>query len=276
MALQFPNINPVAVSLGPLKIRWYALAYLAGFLLGWRYVLYLIGLDQDRRDGVRRVEKVEIDDFMTWAILGVILGGRIGYVLFYDLGMYLQHPLQIFEVWQGGMSFHGGAMGVIIAMIVFAARRKIPVLRLTDLVCCAVPIGLFFGRVANFINGELFGRVTDAPWGMVFPNGGDLPRHPSQLYEAGLEGLTLFTILCVLAHREKIRSRPGIISGVFLIGYALCRITVENFRQPDAQLGFIFAAVTMGQILSVPMIIFGLVLIVRAFRVPQRGHDKAV
>ncbi len=279
MALQFPNIDPVAVSLGPLKVRWYALAYLAGFILGWRYILYLIGIDKDKTDGVRRVEKIEIDDFMTWAILGVILGGRAGYVLFYQFSLYASHPLEALALWHGGMSFHGGALGVIIAMIVFAARRKLPVLRLTDLVCCAVPIGLFFGRIANFINGELFGRVTSVPWGMVFPYGGDAPRHPSQLYEAALEGFALFTVMALLAHREAVRNRPGILSGVFLIGYALSRIAIENFRQPDEQIGFLFGGITMGQLLSVPMIVFGLTLIARACRGPRPVrdivHDKA-
>jgi phosphatidylglycerol:prolipoprotein diacylglycerol transferase len=269
MAIPYPHINPVAIALGPLKIRWYALAYLTGFLAGWRYILHLIGLDTDRKDNLRRIEKAEIDDFMSWAILGVILGGRIGYVLFYQLDLYMQNPLAIFKIWQGGMSFHGGAMGVIVAMIVFARKRHMPLLRLTDLVCCAVPIGLFFGRIANFINDELYGRVTDVPWAVVFPNGGNLPRHPSQIYEAVLEGLVLFTVLAVMAHRRRFRDRPGILSGVFLIGYAVCRMTVENFRQPDAQLGFIFADVTMGQILSAPMIIFGIILIVRARRVAR-------
>ena len=266
MAIAYPDINPIALALGPLKIRWYALAYLTGFIAGWRYVLYLIDRDRDATDGLRRVTKTEIDDFMTWAILAVIFGGRVGYVLFYQFSLYMQNPLDIFKIWQGGMSFHGGALGVILAMVVFAWRRAIPVLRLTDLVCCAVPIGLFFGRIANFINGELFGRVTDMPWGMIFPYGGPLPRHPSQLYEAGLEGLLLFTVMAMLARRAAIRNRPGILSGVFLIGYGLSRIAIENFRQPDEQLGFLFAHVTMGQVLSVPMIAFGLSLIAYAFQ----------
>lgn len=267
MAIQFPNLNPVAVSVGPLKIHWYALAYLAGFILGWRYIIHLIGLDEKREDGVRRVTRVEIDDFLTWAILGVILGGRFGYILFYQFEAYMQEPLEIFKVWHGGMSFHGGALGVIIAMILFSMKRKLPVLRLTDLVCCAVPIGLFFGRLANFVNGELFGRVTDVSWGIIFPNGGPLPRHPSQLYEAFLEGLELFTIMMIMAHKFTIREMPGVLSGVFLIGYGLSRIIVECFREPDEQLGYFFSFVTMGQILSIPMIVFGIILIVRAVRI---------
>ncbi len=261
MALQFPDIDPVALSLGPIEIRWYALAYLAGFLLGWRYILYLIGLDEKRADKEKLVSKLAIDDFLPWAILGVILGGRIGYVLFYQPGMLRYDVLEIFKVWHGGMSFHGGALGMIAAMAIYAFAKKLPLLRLTDLVCCAVPIGLFFGRIANFINGELFGREGNAPWTMVFPGGGAFPRHPSQLYEAALEGLVLFVVLLLMAHREKIRSRPGILSGVFLIGYGLSRIIVEFFREPDIQIGYIAGFMTMGQILSVPMIIGGGVLI---------------
>ncbi len=258
--MTFPDIDPVALAVGPFQIRWYALAYLAGFLLGWRYILYLAGLDKDQK-----VTRQHIDDFLTWAIVGVMLGGRLGYVLFYQAGLYVQDPLEIFRIWHGGMSFHGGALGVIIAMIWFSAKHKIPVLRLTDPVCCAVPIGLFFGRLANFVNGELFGRPTSAPWGVVFPHGGPEPRHPSQIYEAGLEGLLLFSVLAVLAHRDSIRNRPGILSGIFLIGYGLSRITIECFREPDEQIGYLMGLFTMGQILSVPMIIFGLALIWLAF-----------
>lgn len=256
MAIPFPDIDPVAISLGPIVIRWYALAYLSAFLLGWKYVVYLAGKNPEQRPN-----RLDIDDFLPWGILGVILGGRVGYVLFYQTAMYLHNPLEIFMLWHGGMSFHGGALGMILAMIVYAWRKKIYVLRLTDWVCCAVPVGLFFGRIANFINGELFGRVTNAPWGFVFPRGGELPRHPSQLYEAALEGLVLFLILFALAHSKKIRERPGIISGVFLIGYAVSRIIVEFFREPDVQIGFLFNYFTMGQLLSIPMILGGLVAI---------------
>lgn len=266
MALQFPDISPIAISIGPLDIRWYALAYLAGFLAGWKYVLYLAGKDEGLRPN-----RLDIDDFLPWGILGVILGGRIGYVLFYQFDMYLKNPLEIFQVWHGGMSFHGGAAGMIVAMIAYAWAKKIYVLRLTDWVCCAVPIGLFFGRIANFVNGELFGRVTDAPWGMVFPHGGELPRHPSQLYEATLEGAVLFTVLFVMAQSAWVRARPGVISGVFLIGYALSRIVVEFFREPDAQIGYLMGWVTMGQILCLPMIAGGIVCIAYALK-----HERTV
>ena len=258
MALQFPDISPVAISLGPLDIRWYALAYLAGLLLGWRYVAALVGKDEAKD---HRFSRIEIDDFLGWAVVGVILGGRLGYVLFYQFDMYLSDPMSILRVWEGGMSFHGGALGVIIAMIIFSWRRKKNVLRLTDPVCAAVPIGLFFGRIANFVNGELFGRVTNMPWGIAFPNGGPEPRHPSQLYEAALEGAVLFFVLFFLARNDKIRNRPGIVSGVFLIGYGLSRMFIEFFRQPDPQIGYIAQYFTMGQILCVPMLLGGAYLI---------------
>lgn len=261
MSIPFPNIDPVAVAIGPLAIRWYALAYLSAFLLGWLYVVYLAGRNKDQRPN-----KLDLDDFLAWGILGVILGGRVGYVLFYQTAMYLQNPLEIFMLWHGGMSFHGGALGMIIAMFIYAWRKNIPTLRLTDWVCCAVPIGLFFGRIANFVNGELYGRVTEAPWGVIFPHGGELARHPSQLYEAGLEGLVLFLILFALANIKSVLARPGIISGVFLIGYALSRITVEFFREPDVQLGYLFGMFTMGQILCLPMILGGLITIAIAFK----------
>lgn len=264
MALPFPDISPIAVSLGPVDIRWYALAYLAGFLLGWKYVLSLAAKTPDLRP-----DRADIDDFLAWGILGVILGGRIGYVLFYQPQLYLEKPLELFMLWHGGMSFHGGAAGMIVAMMAYAFAKKIYVLRLTDWVCCAVPIGLFFGRIANFINGELFGRVTAAPWGMIFPHGDEFPRHPSQIYEAFLEGAVLFTALFLLARIKKIRAHPGFLSGVFLIGYALSRITVEFFREPDPQIGYLFGYFTMGQVLCLPMIAGGIICIAYALSNPH-------
>ena len=263
MSLPFPEIDPVAFSIGPLMVRWYALAYIGGFLVGWRYALYLCGLSKDARPNA-----ADIDDFLPWGILGVILGGRIGYVLFYQLPMYIADPLEILKVWNGGMSFHGGAAGAIVAMVIYAMVKKIPLLRLTDLFCCAVPIGLLFGRVANFINGELFGRATDVAWGMVFPYCGPMPRHPSQLYEAALEGVVLFIVLFLLARRDSIRNKPGILSGVFLIGYGISRIIVEFFREPDVQIGYIMYLFTMGQVLCGPRILGGLYVV---FYAAKRG-----
>jgi phosphatidylglycerol---prolipoprotein diacylglyceryl transferase len=264
---QFPDIDPVAFSIGPLVVRWYALAYMAGFLLGWRYCLYLAGLDRRTRPNAR-----DIDDFLPWAVAGVILGGRAGYVLFYNFAHYIESPGDILMLWHGGMSFHGGALGVILALIVFSFRRKFPLFQISDFVCAAVPIGLFFGRIANFINGELYGRPTDSALGMVFPHGGDVPRHPSQLYEAGCEGAILFLVLYALVSRAGVRARPGIVSGTFLAGYGIFRAALEFFREPDSQLGLLGGMISMGQALSLPMIVAGAVMIIYALR---RGPVKS-
>ncbi|HOO51257.1 MAG TPA: prolipoprotein diacylglyceryl transferase, partial [Alphaproteobacteria bacterium] len=213
-----------------------------------------------------RPNREDIDEFMTWAIIGVLLGGRLGYVLFYNLPIYIEQPLEALKVWHGGMSFHGGALGVIIALIAFSTLKKISLLRLSDIAVSVVPLGLFFGRIANFINGELYGRVTDASLGMVFPRGGELPRHPSQLYEAAFEGLLLFIILFGLMHVQKIRNCSGMIAGLFLLLYGLFRFVIEFFREPDVQLGFIFEQVTMGQILCIPMMLSGLAIMLWAKR----------
>lgn len=263
-AIPFPPLDPVAVEIGPFAVRWYALAYLAGFLLGWRYCLWLA-----KRSPVRP-SAADFDDFLTWAVIAVILGGRLGYVLFYNLPHYLDHPLDALRVWQGGMSFHGGLVGVVVAILAFSLRRGFSPFALGDLVAAAAPIGLFFGRIANFINAELYGRVSTVPWAVMFPEGPDgalgPPRHPSQLYEAALEGLVLFVILFLLARRPSVRARRGLLSGVFLIGYGISRIVAEFFREPDPQLGFLFAGATMGQLLSVPMVLIGVWLVLRAGR----------
>ncbi|MDP2697203.1 prolipoprotein diacylglyceryl transferase [Thalassospira sp.] len=250
-SLAFPAIDPVAIQIGPLALRWYALAYIAGLLLGWRYVIAYVGRTP------HAMTRAQVDDLLFWATLGVILGGRVGYVLFYNLDYYLDHPGNILKVWQGGMAFHGGMVGVIAAVWLFARYRGLSFLAIVDAVAAAAPIGLFFGRIANFINGELFGRTTDVAWGMVFPNGGPLPRHPSQLYEAFLEGLILFVILFVLSRSDNLRSRPGVIGGTFLAGYGISRIIIEFFREPDAQLGLLAFGASMGQLLSIPMVLIG-------------------
>ena len=259
-ALPFPVIDPVLIEIGPFAIRWYALAYVFSILLGWRYTRALAA------QKLSPVTPAMLDDFVSWAVLGIVLGGRIGYVVFYNAAYYIDHPLQAFEVWHGGMSFHGGLIGVILAIALFARSRGLRFFHLTDAIAAATPIGLFFGRLANFINGELFGRETDVPWGMVFPGGGPNPRHPSQLYEAALEGLLLFAFLAVVAWRFQGLRRPGLISGLFLVGYALCRLSVEFVREPDQQLGFLFGGVTMGQLLSLPMLAFGIAFVWRAGR----------
>ncbi len=256
--MPFPEIDPVAISIGPLAIRWYALAFIAGLVGGWLYI------GQFLRQPPHIMTRPQLSDFFTWAIIGVIAGGRVGYVSFYQAGYYLQNPLEIFLIWQGGMSFHGGLIGVVIAIVWFARRRNIPLLALADLVACAAPIGLFLGRLANFINGELYGRITDVPWAVVFPTGGDVPRHPSQLYEAALEGIILFILLFVLMRFTKARTRPGLLTGIFLIGYGASRIIVEFFREPDVQIGFLANGTTMGQWLSLPVLLAGIYFVYRA------------
>ena len=268
MAFEFPNIDPVALAIGPLEVRWYALAYVSGFLVGWRYCMRLA-----RWDDAYRPSREDIDDFLTWVIVGVIMGGRLGYVLFYNLGYYLQNPIEAFYIWQGGMSFHGGALGVTAVLFIYPALKKFPPLRLCDIVCAAVPIGLFFGRVANFINAELYGRMTDVSWGIVFPNGGELSRHPSQLYEAALEGLVLFGILFLLIRNGSVRNRPGIVSGAFLTGYGLFRGFVEFFREPDTHIGLYFNIFSQGQLLSLPMIVVGTGIIV--FAIVSNRSERA-
>lgn len=257
--LPFPNIDPIAFSLGPFHIRWYALAYLAGFVGGWIYALWLADLDRDRRPN-----RDDVDNILPWMVLGVILGGRIGYVLFYNLDYYLQNLDQIPLVWHGGMSFHGGLLGVALVIIAFCRYYKIPTLAMGDIISTVAPIGLFFGRIANFINGELYGRITDVPWAVNFPTGDGWARHPSQLYEAGLEGLLLFTVLFFMARNPAIRRRQGTLFGTLLVGYGLCRMFIEHFREPDPQLGLFLGYISMGQILCLPMILIGGLIIAYA------------
>lgn len=256
LTLPYPAIDPIIFQAGPLAIRWYSLAYICGLLFAWRYMLYLAARSPDV------ASHKDVDDFLVWGTLGVVLGGRIGYTLFYNFDYYVSNPLVILQIWKGGMSFHGGVLGVIIAGLVFVKGRGISPLRFADIIACATPVGLMLGRLANFINGELFGRVSDVPWAMVFPRGGPESRHPSQLYEAVLEGLVLFIILAALSKNKIIRNRPGVLLGVFLLGYALARAIVELFREPDIQLGILAAGLTMGQWLSVPMAVGGIYLII--------------
>jgi phosphatidylglycerol:prolipoprotein diacylglycerol transferase len=266
--LLFPQFDPVIVQVGPLAIRWYALAYITGLVIGWRLVRRLVRLAPVVAD------ELQVDDFLTWATLGVVLGGRLGYVLFYQPSVYFTHPAMILAVWEGGMSFHGGMLGVAVAIIVFCQRNRINLFGFADRIAIVAPIGLGLGRVANFINGELWGRPAPdwLPWAMKFPRAPDcpsfpnicIPRHPSQLYEALLEGLVLFIVMFVLSRRYALRERFGLLTGLFLCGYAIARITCEYYREPDAFLGFLAFGATMGQILSVPMLLAGLWLIIRA------------
>lgn len=255
--MPFPHIDPVAFQLGPFAIHWYGIAYVIGILGWWRYSLWLT-------KKFPLVDRKMVDDYLAWAIIGVVLGGRLGYVIFYNPGKYLENPLEIFEVWKGGMAFHGGILGVAIATAIYAYKRGIYVLNFSDLACCGVPIGLFFGRLANFINGELYGRITDSPWGMVFPNGGPSPRHPSQLYEAFLEGIVLFLILSYGALYTSWPRRRGFLTGLFLTGYGTARIIAEGYREADAFIGYFPGGLTMGQLLSFPLLILGIFLCGRA------------
>ncbi|GAB4066096.1 prolipoprotein diacylglyceryl transferase [Ancylobacter sonchi] len=257
LALPFPAIDPVLVQLGPFAIRWYALAYVAGLLLGWWLAKKLCATPA-LWGGKAAIAPEEFDDAVVWVAFGVILGGRIGYVLFYNLPYYASHPMEALTVWHGGMSFHGGFLGSILAMALFCRRRGLPLMSMLDIAAAVVPIGLFLGRLANFINGELWGRVTDVPWAMVFPTGGPEPRHPSQLYEAALEGVIIFVVLQIAIHAYKALARPGIVGGLFVMLYGVSRIIVEFVREPDAQLGYLYGGwLTMGMLLSLPMVLFG-------------------
>jgi phosphatidylglycerol:prolipoprotein diacylglycerol transferase len=252
------------VHIGPLSLRWYALAYLSALLLGWRYVRWMV------KRTPHAMTPLQADDLLVWVVLGVVLGGRLGYVLFYNFPTFLDDPREILFLWHGGMSFHGGALGVIIAMALFCRSNRLKFRCVGDVVCVAEPIGQFFGRLANFVNGELWGRKApvDLPWAMIFPRADAVPRHPSQLYQAGLEGLVLFLVMHVLWRREALRCRPGFLSGAFLAGYAIARIAAEFFREPDAQLGYLWAGATMGQLLSIPLLLVGGWLMVIARRPP--------
>ena len=272
--MPFPNFDPVLVHIGPIAIRWYALAYVAGILLGWRYVAGLVKADRlwTRRGPI--ASPLQIDDLILWITLGVIVGGRLGHVFFYTPQLIWTDPIEILKTWKGGMSFHGGTLGVLIAVIAFARVNKLDMFRLGDVICAAAPIGLFFGRVANFINGELWGRVTTVPWGMVFPYGGPLPRHPSQLYEAALEGVVLFLVLRWATHGAKLLNRRGVVAGLFFLGYGLARVALENVRQPDEGMPNFPLGLTMGMILSLPMVLGGAWLIWRGMAEPAPAEPQ--
>jgi phosphatidylglycerol:prolipoprotein diacylglycerol transferase len=275
LLITFPVFDPVAIAIGPIVIRWYALAYIGGIVLGWIYARALLK-NEKLWGGPAPISLVQLDDFILWVTIGIILGGRTGYVLFYNFVFFIQHPAEILELWKGGMSFHGGFMGCVVAVIWFCRRNNLAILSLGDITTAVGPIGLFLGRIANFINSELWGRPADPslPWAMIFPNGGPLPRHPSQLYEAGMEGILLFTVLAVMIRFGALK-RPGLILGSFITIYGLARITGECFREPDPQLGFLWGGLTMGMLLSVPMVIAGVIIIVRAWRHPAPKRVEA-
>jgi phosphatidylglycerol---prolipoprotein diacylglyceryl transferase len=276
LTIAFPAFDPVAFAIGPFVVRWYALAYIGGIVLGWIYARSLI-----RREklwgGPSPISFAQMDDFVLWVTIGIILGGRTGYVLFYNPAFFMHHPAEILELWKGGMSFHGGFLGCVAAVVLFAWKNDIPILSLGDITTAVGPIGLFLGRIANFINSELWGRPADPglPWAMIFPNGGPIPRHPSQLYEAGLEGIVLFAILAVMIRMGALK-RPGLILGSFITIYGIARIIGEFFREPDPQLGFLWGGLTMGMLLSVPMIIAGVIVIAAARRRKVTGPMQEI
>ncbi len=262
--IPFPHIDPVLIDIGPFAIRWYAIAYMVGFIFGWLYARALVSSEKLWASSAP-MSANDIDDFVLLCVPAIIIGGRIGYVLFYNPFYFAAHPEEIIEPWTGGMSFHGAFLSAVAVEVFFSRWRKIPFLSLTDVVCAVTPIGLFLGRIANFINGEIWGRVTDAPWAMIFPDAGSSPRHPSQLYEAALEGLGLFVLLALLIRAGALKQR-GIITGTFAVGYGLSRIFCEFFREPDVQLGFLWGGLTMGMLLSIPVVLAGIWVLVLARR----------
>jgi len=266
LVIPYPMIDPVALQIGPVSVRWYGLAYMAGILLGWLYARRLVSRP-DLWGGKSPVTLTQADDFLLWITLGIVLGGRIGFVLFYEPSYFWANPAEIPAVWNGGMSFHGGLLGVALAVYLFARIKHINALSLGDIASAATPFGLFFGRIANFINSEVVGRVSDVHWAMVFPGAGDKPRHPSQLYEAALEGVVLFIILRIATHRYHALERPGTVFGLFLVFYGLFRSMVEFVREPHAGHPMDVGIFTPGIVYSLPMIAVGLWLIWRARRV---------
>ena len=262
--IPFPAINPVLISIGPFAVRWYALAYIVGIIAGWFYARAIISSPK-LWGGPAPLTVTDFDDFVIWITLGIILGGRIGYVLFYNFAHFAANPIEIPQLWNGGMSVHGGVIGCTVAIALFALRRDIAILSLADVTAAVAPIGLFLGRIANFINGELWGRPSDVPWAMVFPHGGPVPRHPSQLYEATLEGVVLFIVVAYLVRSGALK-RPGVVTGVFVLGYGAARIACEFFREPDVQLGFLWGGLTMGMLLCIPLMLAGIAILAVALK----------
>ena len=255
------NFDPVLVDLGLFEIRWYSVAYILGIILGWVYALKIIVTLQKSPYNFTSIKKSDFDDLIIYLVLGIVLGGRLGYVIFYNLEYYSQNLSEIFKIWQGGMSFHGGLIGVIISIFIASRNKNNSFFKYSDIVACVAPIGLFFGRIANFINGELFGKISTLPWAVIFPNGGDLARHPSQIYEAILEGAVLFTLINFLALKKNLLMKTGYVSSLFLILYSIFRIFAESFREPDQHLGYLFSYFSMGTLLSIFTLITGFFII---------------
>ena len=266
-AIPYPVIDPVAFEVGPVAVRWYGLAYMFGLLFGWLYVKSLLK-NGVLWPGTAPMAPQKTDDLLFWCTLGVVIGGRLGSVLFYNPGYYLENPVEVFAIWQGGMSFHGGLLGVIFVVYLFARNNRVSMLSVADICCAAAPIGIFFGRLANFVNAEVVGRVSDVPWAMVFPDAGPEPRHPSQLYEAALEGLLLFALCRYATHGKKALGAPGVVSGVFFLGYGVARIVAEQFRAFDPEHILSTGILTAGSVYSLPMVLLGAYLLWRGRRTP--------
>lgn len=264
LAIPYPQIDPVALQIGPIAVRWYGLAYAAGLILGWIYIKRLVANASLWRDNKPAMTADDVDELLLWVAAGVVIGGRLGHVLFYEPSYYFENPLQVFAIWRGGMAFHGGLLGSGLAMFLFARRKGLVALSVMDVVAAAVPIGLFFGRMANFVNGEIVGTPTDMPWGMVFPDWGEEPRHPAMLYEAALEGIALFLILRFVTHKWMALKQPGLTTGIFLVGYAVFRIFCELFKIIEYRQFSPDYPITKGMVYSIPMLILGIWFILLA------------
>jgi phosphatidylglycerol---prolipoprotein diacylglyceryl transferase len=255
------KFDPVLIDWGLLQIRWYSIAYILGILIGWIYAAKIIKLTKENKHNFKQITKLQFDDMLIYLILGIILGGRIGYIIFYNFNYYSQNVIEIFKIWQGGMSFHGGLLGVILSIFIYSKKNKLSFFKFSDIVSCVAPIGIFFGRISNFINGELYGKVSNLPWSVIFPNGGDFSRHPSQIYEAILEGILLFLLINYFAIKKQLIFKQGYTSCLFLIFYSFFRIFAEIFREPDIHLGLFFNYFSLGSLLSLTTIIFGIIII---------------
>lgn len=264
LAIPYPQIDPVALQIGPIAVRWYGLAYAAGLILGWIYIKRLVANASLWRDNKPAMTADDVDELLLWVAAGVVIGGRLGHVLFYEPSYYFENPLQVFAIWRGGMAFHGGLLGSGLAMFLFARRKGLVALSVMDVVAAAVPIGLFFGRMANFVNGEIVGTPTDMPWGMVFPDWGEEPRHPAMLYEAALEGIALFLVLRFVTHKWMALKQPGLTTGIFLVGYAVFRIFCELFKIIEYRQFSPDYPITKGMVYSIPMLILGIWFILLA------------
>jgi len=265
------NFDPVLIDLGLFQLRWYSMAYVLGIIMGWMYAIKIIKLTRENKYNFEQIKETHFNDIVIYLVIGIILGGRLGYVFFYNFEYYSQNFIDIFKIWQGGMSFHGGLLGVIASIIFFSKKTKTNFFKFADIVSCVAPIGIFFGRIANFINGELYGKISALPWAVIFPEGGNIPRHPSQIYEALLEGVILFALINYFALKKQLLFKTGYISGLFLISYSILRIVSEIFREPDIHLGLFFNYFSLGTLLSMTTFILGLVIIITAKKNEQNN-----